>query len=673
MHGRRIVVADVGHVIRVVHADQRIGAVLVSAQIALRDAIAESGRLVALPEERALVIGAVGDHQSVILAADECVAVVIDQTDDAARRAARLADHIAAVDGIGDLAPDCRNAGNVADAGVVYRGKGIDVVAFVHAVLDLGVAVRSGHDTRSAGYLRVEVPVIGALGDRHHGRRVALVRAEADDAAHVNARRAVLGVAARRGRQSAVVDQFFEPRPVFVGEGESHHADGHADIVGSRPVEGNRSLIDYVAHGGFVNQTGHHTAVGARRRLVFERAARVENQVLHHGLVGHGSEESPRRGRLCGLADHLQVTDRMALSVEISRKRSSRSDRKRIVRQLGRSRADRRPLRHLGQIDVVQQHHDALVVLPRSERLARIHGRRELDQVVGRADAALRREGVKRLGHMLGAEYAALLGIGGDAGPVDILRIALPVGRVERKPQPRFGLETPDGEFDRLGLGQNHALGEVENQAVARTVLGGRQRQRFGVYRPFERQKPFESPLVGRLDGQRLRRARQLPCVDTQFDDREDIAEGHLQRTFGKIPRSGQPHERHPRRIALRLRVERNRPLGLHGDHPFDSRCGIVGRQRLRSVVVGDAGFARESGRRSRFRGRVFIGRAVVNDRDAVARLPSRFALLDVRAGRGRTGGHDHQPVGILISASPHRLRQIGRLRAPCREENRGE
>ena len=363
----------------------------------------------------------------------------------------------------------------------------------------------------------------------------------------------------------------------------------------------------------------------------------------------------------------------MALSVEISRKRSSRSDRKRIARQLGRSRADRRPLRHLGQIDVVQQHHDALVVLPRSERPARIHGRRELDQVVGRADAALRREGVKRLGHMLGAEYAALLGIGGDAGLVDILRIALPVGRVERKPQPRFGPETPDGEFDRLGLGQIHALGEVENQAVARTVLGGRQRQRFGVYRPFERQKTFESRFVGRLDGQRLRRARQLPCVDTQFDNREDIAEGHLQRAFGKIPRSGQPHERHPRRIALRLRVERNRPLGLHGDHPFGSRCGIVGRQRLRSVVVGDAGFARESGRRSRFRGRVFIGRAVVNDRDAVARLPSRFTLFDVRAGRGRAGGHDHQPVGILISASPHRLRQIGRLRAPCREENRGE
>lgn len=137
MHGRRIVVADVGHVIRVVHADQRIGAVLVSAQIALRDAIAESGRLVALPEERALVTGAVGNHQPVIFAADECVAVVIDQTDDAARRAARLADHIAAIDGIGDLAPDCRNAGNVADAGAIYRGKGIDVVAFVHAVLDL--------------------------------------------------------------------------------------------------------------------------------------------------------------------------------------------------------------------------------------------------------------------------------------------------------------------------------------------------------------------------------------------------------------------------------------------------------------------------------------------------------------------------------------------------------
>ena len=49
--------------------------------------------------------------------------------------------------------------------------------------------------------------------------------------AYENARRAVLGVAARRGRQSAVGDQFFEPRPVFVGKGESHHADGHASFV----------------------------------------------------------------------------------------------------------------------------------------------------------------------------------------------------------------------------------------------------------------------------------------------------------------------------------------------------------------------------------------------------------------------------------------------------------
>ena len=138
-----------------------------------------------------------------------------------------------------------------------------------------------------------------------------------------------------------------------------------------------------------------------------------------------------------------------------------------------------------------------------------------------------------------------------------------------------------------------------------------------------------------------------------------------------RFPGSGQSHERRPRRIALRLRVERNRPLGLHGDHPFDSRCGIVGRQRLRSVVVGDAGFARESGRRSRFRGRVFIGRAVVNDRDAVARLPSRFTLFDVRAGRGRAGGHDDQPVGILIPGSTHRLRQFGRVRTPPRRKSR--
>ena len=167
VNGVGAVGSEVVHVVVGVAPDHDVTAAVVGAYVALRDAVAEYGGLVALPEEGpfVVVVVAVGDDAAVVLAPHELVVVVVHEADDAARRAVRPADHVAVVHDLGEFGARARDAGDVADAGVARRGEGVVVVAVVGAVGQVGVAVGRGDDARGAGGLGREVAAVDAAGE----------------------------------------------------------------------------------------------------------------------------------------------------------------------------------------------------------------------------------------------------------------------------------------------------------------------------------------------------------------------------------------------------------------------------------------------------------------------------------------------------------------------------
>ena len=331
----------------------------------------------------------------------------------------------------------------------------------------------------------------------------------------------------------------------------------------------------------------------------------------------------------------------MVLPVEEARKGTSRADREGVAGQCEGRVADGRPRRDARHVDIVEQHDDTLLVLPRGEGFARIDRCGELHEVVGRPDAARRRESVERFRQVAGRERAVFLVIGADARFVDVLRVGLVVGGREREFQSGRGGEASDGELDGRGFGQVGPFGEVQRQLRAGSVGCRGEGERRRIDRAGEGQVTLETLLRGGFHGDRPGRAVQLAGIDAQLDDREDVAERDVQSPFRKVVFERRADQRRAGRVDLLRALEGDRAPGLHADRAFGGRGGVVGRQRFRRVVGDDARLAGEGGRGARFGGGVFIGRAVVDDRDAVAGLPCALAFVDVGAGCRRAGGLD--------------------------------
>ena len=140
---RSAVGPEVVHVVVGIDSDHDVIAVVVGSHVALRDAVAEYGGLVALPEEAAFVfvVVTVGDDAAVVLASHELVVVVVHEAHDAAAAPFVLADHVAAVHDLGEFGACARDAGDVADAGAACGGELVEIVAVVGAVGQVGVAV----------------------------------------------------------------------------------------------------------------------------------------------------------------------------------------------------------------------------------------------------------------------------------------------------------------------------------------------------------------------------------------------------------------------------------------------------------------------------------------------------------------------------------------------------
>ena len=245
---------------------------------------------------------------------------------------------------------------------------------------------------------------------------------------------------------------------------------------------------------------------------------------------------------------------------------------------------------------------------------------------------------------MAGREHPVLFVIGADARFVDVFRVGLVIGGRQREFQSGRGGEASNGEFDGLGLGQIGSFGKIQRQLRAGPVGCRGKGERRGIDRAGEGQPAFETLFRGGFYGDRPGRTVQLSGVDAQFDDREDVAERDVQRSVREVVFERRADQRRAGRVDLFRTLERDRAPGLHADRAFGGRGGVVGCQRLGRIVGGDARFAGEGGRGAGFGGGVFVGSAVVYDRDAVAGLPGALAFVDVGAGRCRAGGFDDQP-----------------------------
>ena len=641
---RSAVGPEVVHVVVGIDSDHDVIAVVVGSHVALRDAVAEYGGLVALPEEAAFVfvVVTVGDDAAVVLASHELVVVVVHEAHDAAAAPFVLADHVAAVHDLGEFGACARDAGDVADAGAACGGELVAIVAVVGAVGQVGVAVGRRDDARCAADFGGEVAAVDAGGERDGVGRAGVVGAESADAADLYAGCIALAVAAVFGRKVGFVGQTVEHDP-FVGERESDHAHRHADVA-RRAVERHRGFVGDVAHGGVVDQSGEDAAVGGFRGRDFQRTGGVEDEVFDDGSGTQCAEESPGAVGVCVAAHHSEIADRVILPVEEAREGASRADREGVAGQCEGRVADRSPCCDARHVYVVEQYDDTLLVLPRGEGFARVDRCGELHEVVGRPDAARRCEGVERFRQMAGREHAVLFVIGADARFVDVFRVGLVIGGRQREFQSGRGGEASDGEFDGLGLGQIGSFGKIQRQLRAGPVGCRGKGERRRIDRAGEGQPAFETLFRGGLYGDRPGRTVQLSGVDAQFDDREDVAERDVQRPVREVVFERRADQRRAGRVDLFRTLERDRAPGLHADRAFGGRGGVVGCQRLGRIVGGDARFAGEGGRGAGFGGGVFVGSAVVYDRDAVAGLPGALAFVDVGAGRCRAGGFDDQP-----------------------------
>ena len=161
---------------------------------------------------------------------------------------------------------------------------------------------------------------------------------------------------------------------------QSHKLGGVLDA--GLALERHRSIAVNIPHGSVVEKS-RDQAVGSAlgRRLYSERAAGLEDEVLNNGSRTDHSEQSECASGLGHLADSLEVTDLVALTVEPACEH--RTSHCQLVADNGESGVtDRSPILYGRHINIIQQVDSSRRVLPFLKGRAGVDSGGELHEII---------------------------------------------------------------------------------------------------------------------------------------------------------------------------------------------------------------------------------------------------------------------------------------------------
>ena len=158
-----------------------------------------------------------------------------------------------------------------------------------------------------------------------------MVGSESEKSGNLYGCTTVLRIATCGCHDLSVIDHIADDGAVCLGERHSHNRHGHPLVVTSVSVELHGCIIGDIADLGIPHHSGDHTAISRCCRLYFKRAALVDDEVLDNCTCAKTSEKTPCTACGCIVAYHLEVLDRMALSVEVTGEHVSGNERKRVA------------------------------------------------------------------------------------------------------------------------------------------------------------------------------------------------------------------------------------------------------------------------------------------------------------------------------------------------------
>ena len=374
-------------------------AAAVGANLAGGLAALPGGRLGHITEEDAAVL-AVGNNFTVVLVVG--IFPGIRQGNDAAYATGGGRNEVAVILAARDGRAVVGETDDVPEAGTVVFGHGIELVAAVLAVHQVGAGVGGAEDAGGTPGLGGHFAMVAAVRDD-----VALGVAggcigKADNAGDVEAGRAGIQVGRILGRDGTpVVDAVHDAAFVLGIEAADQ---GHMEIACGTAIICHWSITCYIPDGRVIDHTGdqagaHRDRSGHRQRAVF-----IDDEVLDDGARAQVAEEAEVPARLRFGAGQLQVLDVVGVAVKLAGKRMSVLHHGVIAVPRGGHMAHRLEIGHAGKVEVGEQVHPSFRIFPSLRGFPGIDGAGEGHEIRGAGDT-LGRRGRLFDGHLAGTAF----------------------------------------------------------------------------------------------------------------------------------------------------------------------------------------------------------------------------------------------------------------------------